>query len=383
MNQESVAWPSDSDVGEARTDRINIEFETFDEDLTFQDLGVTYYQLPEELTGPWTGDVTVTFEAGVHYALPAERTLDFYTATAVAKGTAGNEVVFTSGCDPDQDPWVGYCSGGGVMQVGGSGQNSFEHTTFERLGWTYDGTYSDTSYPGFYLASESDTKLSHVRFVEPNHEAIIFQGMGGLTPDSGAISIESPLFAYSDDYIIKVGGACRGAYTLPADTQLPEFAYQGILLSCDVIEGVGTLQDLGATYRGYGFQIKAGAHLTVAPGVEVLSIANAYWTVESGGALTIAGTQAAPVSLGATTTSGWGGIIAKDSDVNITYATLDDAATSATPRAAIRAEVPISVKNTTLTNSAGWGLAHAAADTTDYATSNTFTNNASGSVTTF
>jgi len=51
--------------------------------------------------------------------------------------------------------------------------------------------------------------------------------------------------------------------------------------------------------------------------------------------------------------------------------------------AAITTLVPISITNTTISNSISWGLAHVVADDTDYATSNTFVDNADGDIIAF
>jgi hypothetical protein len=205
---------------------------------------------------------------------------------------------------------------------------------------------------------------------------MIFSSLGGLTADSGSISITNEMFDPTDVHIIEVNG-CRGAFTLPADTILP--ASSSISVGCYGLDSVGTLQSLGATYYVEQITIKSGGHLTVAPGAQILNQPGAYWAVLPGGALTVAGTQASPVKLGRESDS-WGGIVAQDSDVSIAHATIEYAGSGG---AAVRAEVPISVKNTTIRYSKGWGLSHAASDTTDYATSNTFVSNTSGAITTF
>lgn len=78
-----------------------------------------------------------------------------------------------------------------------------------------------------------------------------------------------------------------------------------------------------------------------------------------------------------------GGIIIRASahgDTTFDYVEIHNAGT--TGHAALRLERAVSVTNTTITDSAGYAILHQAADSTDYTTGNSVSNNTQGDVST-
>lgn len=79
----------------------------------------------------------------------------------------------------------------------------------------------------------------------------------------------------------------------------------------------------------------------------------------------------------------WGGIFVSSSSVVFDHVTVTRGGypgTSETRRANIVAIVPLVLTNSQITSSQGWGLLRTSTDPTDYATTNTYSQNVSGDI---
>ena len=125
---------------------------------------------------------------------------------------------------------------------------------------------------------------------------------------------------------------------------------------CSRFEADTMIHDLGAVYEFNGNSIvEAGVHVTIGAGARLSFSANAYVRVESGGALSIEGTASDPVELDGVS---WAGLRVESSDVSIDHAQISHAGGAAWQgvQAAITTTVPISVTNTSVSDSEGYGI---------------------------
>src|SRR6185369_8774629 len=169
---------------------------------------------------------------------------------------------------------------------------------------------------------------------------------------------------------------------VPVGSQLTGNGLDLIDLAFTSVDVSVTLRDLAVPYSLSGLQIAGGASLTVQPGVTLLSASGSSIDVLTGGTLQAVGLSDSKILFGARDSSNWGGIsAAMKASVQLDYAVIDHAGGGGVVDSAITANVPIQLSNSTISNSASWGLKKAVGDGTDYLTGNTFAGNVSGNIT--
>ncbi len=202
-----------------------VAFDQFTESARFTDTGARFTQRGDiEGTG-YGGPVEIVFEAGVEYALEGGVDLRFGNARVSAEGTENNRVVFSGPrCPYPQDSYL--CedfylySGGAGSIYGGSGEaDSFVFTTFDGLGWTYDGRYEDYPYPAVTLTASEPTRLSHVEIINSSTLSLDIAG-AGLSEDSEELTAHT--IAARD---------CVAGFSLPAGT-----VASNVTLDCSSIQ---------------------------------------------------------------------------------------------------------------------------------------------------
>jgi len=175
----------------------------------------------------------------------------------------------------------------------------------------------------------------------------------------------------------KVGGA-----EVPVSSQLTGNGLNLIDLAFPSVDASVTLRDLGVPYSLSGLQITGGASLSLQPGVALLSAPGSSLYVLAGGTLKALGISGSQILFSARDSSNWGGISAElGATVQLDFSVIDHAGGGGVLDSAITAKTPIQLSNSTISNSATWGLKKADTDPTDYLTGNTFEGNVSGNVT--
>ena len=175
----------------------------------------------------------------------------------------------------------------------------------------------------------------------------------------------------------KVGGA-----EVPVGSQLTGNGLDLIDLAFSSVDASFSLRALGVPYSMSGLQIAGGASVTLQPGIALLGAPGSSIYVSAGGSLKAIGTSESKILFSARDSNNWGGISAElGAAVQLDYTVIDHAGGGGVLNSAITAKTPIQLSNSTISNSATWGLKKADTDPTDYLTGNTFEGNVSGNVT--
>jgi len=364
-DEAGIRWPANSDLSGNEYDFVLLAFSHIGESVTFEDHGAEYL-VTEGLTASSAiaDPIVITFEAGVTVRLPEESGL-WLNPASIAKGTSDAKVTFKGAGIDEFDsfciPGDSCFWGGGTVFIGNSGTSSFEHTVFQYL---------------MPVEVAGTVKFEDVEIKDAQVESLLID-YGRLTPDSSGLTISAQA---SYGVVVRISGTCDSA-TLPADTVLP--ANRQVRMNCTTFETDTVIHDVADEYEFVGNAvIEAGAHVTVGEGVRLNFGAGHYFHVEPDAGLSIQGTASDPVELDGPL---WAGLRVESSDVDVDHAQISNAGSDEWQgvQAAITTTVPISVTNTSISDSEGYGIAHSVDDDTDYTLNNTFENNADADTVTF
>lgn len=384
-----VEAPADSTLVGNGKDALLLDFAFAfgNEGVTFKNLGVPFRQLTGLLS---YGPSTLVFEAGVTLEMGPLTSFTVVGADVYVLGTEDEPVVFTAiPCAAlPEDP---SCQNGADLAEGGSflptylysysSELTIEHAVFRHLGWGSN----EGGVPALYVDTGKAVTFKDVR-VEQARGIGIDLANGSFTQDSAGLFVE---VVADDDHVPTALHVrdCNYVVTLPADTVLNPGSGNALRLGwCTEITSSGVVRNLGWPYTFVppddvpnDFRIRDGASVSVEPGVRMEMAADAGVVVESGATLQALGTSEAPIEF---TGSGWPGILAEAGSTVV----LDNVVITgggANGGANLTAQAPVTLTSSTLADSQGWGVLKSAGDATDYASSNTFTNNALGDIGTF
>lgn len=368
-----VELPADSRLINNEVEAVLLDFDSFGESATFRDYGVPYRQLGN-LSVASIETPILTFEAGVTYELGAEAVLSLEYGALEALGAAEDRVVFSAlPCAAVQDDFDCNFNGaqyalGGAIYVGFSSKGSrFEHTLVRALGFQAEFT----PIPALTLDNAASVHVDSLT-IQKAHPVALELWSGEFDATSAGLDVEA-VPKGSDDATALIFNECEFLLTLPSDTVVDANGGVPAEVACSV-NRTGTLQNLGFPYLADHLIVYEDGDLTIEAGTKITF----SWglTVESGGVLTAEGTADAPIELLGTN---WQGVVAGlGSSVTLDHVVIDDG--GASNGANLEALAPVALKSSTIRNSNGWGVLHHSDDTTDYATSNTYTNNALGDI---
>jgi hypothetical protein len=374
--------PVDSLLTGNGRDVVKLSMTTIQEDVRLLNPGVPYLQMGALTVSPAAGQTVppkFVMETGVNYRFNTTSRLSATNAVVDARGTAAAPVVVG---DPSAT------NHGGVVMGGGS---KLVYTTIDHggLNSTSSGQYSALEV---WVKTGETVLLDHLRVVNPAYQSLRFASSAGeLDPASQAISVELPQSAYDQNIPVSLAGVGWLA-TLPADTVLP--VPSTVLLQFGTFDRAVTLRRWGGVQytSGYGLTVNATGNLVIEPGVTLNVPHETGITLMAGSTFTAQGTAALPIQFlpapnpyysGCDTH--WIGMTVQTSSAWFDHVVFDRAGYgyAGAVSAALRAELPVTVTNSTFSNSCGWGILHAASDLTAYATSNTFTANSLGNIGTY
>jgi hypothetical protein len=365
----ATKFPLGGSIAGNGEDLVRVRFTDIDEDTTFHALDVPYLQ---EDAIDTTGGAVLTFEAGVEYRFATDTDLEVgwnsSDAEIQVEGTEESPVVFR-GEDPESGAWGGLILGGNVRTDSRLSYLEIQH-----------GGGNETRPLSIYSALVVD----HVTLDDNELEAYI--GADGVAASSSSLTIT---------------GSGAHALTLHpnAITLLPDGgAYTGNAGNWIEVEGgdytreSGTVANLGVPYRLLdSFSTTAGSTISIAPGTEFEMTADTQFEIGwNGGAASIEaeGTTADPIVFrGVENTAGyWIGMVI-GSNVSsasvLDHVQIGNAGQGTGAVGNLSLSSPITVTNSRFFSSAGYGIVKLASDTTDYATTNTFEDVATGNVGTF
>ena len=381
---KGIEVPLGSQLTGNGTDVIDVGFASFDTDLTFRDLGVPYQQLLDLKEGVTSTAPTVTFEPGVIYEVDRQKVLDFGTATVHVLGSMAKPVIFERLPCTQVSSLLCLPSPPATLDIGGrmiaAGPDlRFENVEIRRFGWVMDETTLAQTTGALTINGTGTLKVDHLKFTGASGYGLSLAEPRAFSADSNNLEI-----ALSRNYAALLLG-CSAVASLPVSVKLSGPSTFTRIVNCYSIVTPNTIWQLGASpYFVSTLNIASGASLTLQPGVKLQFVSSTALNVQSGGSLKAIGTPEAPIRFVRSTTlnntENWAGIVANTgSTVQLDNIEVREAGSSG---AAITANVPIQLNHSTIIFSAGAGLKKAAADTTDYLTGNTFTNNAGADIVT-
>jgi hypothetical protein len=345
-------------------DVVRLRFSDITENTTLYALGVPYLQEASVRVH----DAVFTVEAGVDYQFGAEAGLEIgwngADATLLVNGTAAAPVVF-QGAVAEPGHW-----GGLAIR-----QNVRTNSVLQDVRLLHGG---GNEIPA--ISVESPVILAGVS-LDQNQTGIHVAGRG-LGAESTALSVTGtsgvPLRVAPDALIsLPTGGTLTGNMDDHIDVEGGDY------------RASGTVPHLGVPYRVLGsIEALADSALTLTPGTEFVMAAGTRLGIgEDGSATTLIaeGTAAAPIQFrGASATAGfWTGLVVGNSAAGGSRLSYVRIAHGGAEGACLVLGGPVVVNDSAFSDCAGYGVLRAAADTTDYATSNTFTNVGAGNVGTF
>jgi hypothetical protein len=345
------------------TQVVRLSFSDVGEDTVYHDAGLPYQQTSAVHV---RDSAKATFEAGVEMQFTGVFGIDVGYAGSgimVADGTAANPVTFR-GKNTDPGTWSGI-----RFETGAAPSSRLTHTVIEHAG---GGTPALDVLAAITLADVS---------LEKNATGVHI-GASGLDPASKNLSVtgtkDVPMSVESDALgTLPQGGTFTGNTTDEIDV-----ASGGITRSATVV-------DLGVPYAVQGnLRIRSNSTLTLAPGTEFVMVTGSAFDVgyaETGG-LVAKGTASAPIVFkGADPTTGsWDGIVVRSAAIAssaIDHVDIRNAGIAGS--GAIDLSKEIAVTNSKISDSAGYGIRYSVAYTTNYATTNTFSNCIQGNVKTY
>jgi hypothetical protein len=360
-------------------DGVGLAFTSIDANLEFRNLHVPYVQTSgisvQPVENPDSG-ISVVFDAGVEVLLAAGSTLSLAQASVVARGTAEAPVVFTGACANPTDHLR--CDSGGGLRLG---RASLTYVSIEDA-----GEYSDDEmYLGgaLQIYTNEPVTLDHVTIRNPHGIGVRLGGAdaGALGPSSRNLLVESDSRSAATPIVIDDDGFL---YSLPGDTLIP--AGSAAQLDFSEFRTSGTIRALAnAAYASMdGLRLLDALAVTLEPGVEIRFGQGQKFDVYEGASLTAIGTAERPITFGAVDQSrNWRGLLVQSTAAAVTldHVVLDHggySSSSVAHLANLTAARPVSITNSLIQHSAGYGIQHAADDATDYQSTNTFSDNHSG-----
>lgn len=346
---------------------VALEFDSIDTNVTFHNLGIPYVQEEIDLL---INCEEATFEAGVTYRFGADGTLE-----------------------------VGPYNGSTKLQIAGTADApvTFEGTTHEKGFWG-----------GILIKREvlTSSSITHARFADGGGIARPLDINSAILIQDVEFDGNAQGFAISDDGL-KVGSANvsvthgdgdfvatvspNGLPTFPVggtftDNTVNEIKVPGTHITA-TITSTGTVPNPGIPYVIAGdLWMEDGSDWSIAPGTEFIveqDVTIQVWPYVDTVGFVAVGTVDEPIVFrGREDQVGyWTGIDMR-ADVTpqtaLDYVEIHNAGKAGS--AALTLQGPVDVTNTTITKSAGYGILHDSSDSTDYATTNTFTDNADGAV---
>ena len=252
-------------------------------------------------------------------------------------------------------------------------------------------TDSRLSYTEIWHAGGDDNFALHVE------SPIVIDHVTLSTNDTGMWISEDGLAEESSDLSITATKGAPLTVQPNALTTIPEGGdYTGndddqIEIETGDYTEDGTVPNLGVPYYVLGsIDTETDSVLTLVPGTHFIMSADTSleigWNSQQA-TIMAEGTEEEPIVFsGADDAAGhWVGLVIGNGVVSsstLDYVEIHDAG-GGSPDAALVIRNPINVTNSTFANSAGWGILKDDEDLTDYATGNTFTDNASGDVSDF
>lgn len=361
-------FPDNSQVNAESTPTVTplvlgIQDPDFKEPARLRDLGLPYVQTGD-VRSIGSSSAKLTFDAGVVYQLPRAQSLFLYGREVEMLGTAERPVRFEHLCDG-----AACSSGGGQFQLGDANMK-LENVVFAGLGSSL-GT-------GVTLGGNAVASIENVR-VEKSGSTVALELGAELAPGSSGLVVQGTRQQWLE---ITNWDALR---TLPADTVAPN--EDRVAAEFQEVASSGTLKAFAFDVRFRTLVVTNAATLTVEPGARLRFTKDVQLRVYQGGTLHAVGSAAKPIlfSQVAASNAYWGGISVESGGATLEHAVVEfgGGAFGVGEGANIFAGVPISLKNSTIRNSSGRGLAHRAADTTDYTLTNTFSGNLYGDVGSF
>jgi hypothetical protein len=325
---------------------------------TFRDLGIPYVQnAPTNVSG----GAGYQFSAGVEYRFAADSGLDFgpfgSAATIKVLGTADSPVVFR-GVDSVKGYWTALMIEGNV-----TADSKLSHLQLK---------------DGGGKASDPALVISAPIAIE---DVAVSQSKNGVALNVALASGSTNLSVTGvDSYPVVTNTTALGG--IPTGGSFTGNAMDLINLTSDG-DLVGTIPNLGVPYR-VAAQLSFGrdSDVTIAAGTEFVFISAYKYGLQIGefgskAKLTALGTASAPIIFrGELDQAGsWNGLTLTDSaslDSRIDHIQVVDAGMSLS--------VAIPVTNSSFTRSASFGIQKSTSDTSDYASTNTFSSNALGDI---
>lgn len=342
-----------------------LTFSRLSTDTVFHNIGIPYRQ---KETLEVTAD-RLELQAGVQYEFASGRSLligAYSNTTAfVVSGTEDNPVAFR-GAEATPGFW-----GGIDIADSSSIESVLRHATIA------DGGDDDA----YALTVDRDITIDHLQLTD--NAAGMWIGERGLQETSSMLSIDNT-------QAVPLSIAPNAWATLPRGGSFDGNAESFIDVRDGRFETVGDVPAMAVPYRILGrVELPGEAAMTVEAGAEFVMALDSSILVGaySGQALlTIDGNEQQPVRfLGEEPNAGhWRGIevseSAKDTG-SLTWVEVRDAGGgSETSTAALILRSPAAVEHCTFSNSAGYGILHASADTANYSSNNSFDGNADGDV---
>lgn len=366
------SFPTDSKLTGNGDDNVHLNFLNFDQSATLRNLGVPYIaDMGTRVTGG-----TLTIEAGVQYKVkPAswfEVGYSSTVATIQVNGTAEAPVVF-SGVSAQPGGWNGVyinattqaASTLSYVQILHGGGNSSYPAALTLLGAiNIDHVTVDQSQRGVQVAAAgfaaNSKNLTVKGLMDPANRPLV------LPPDA-------------------VG-------TIPSGSSFVGNATSQIEVQAGNFTKIATFNKFDVPYFIAGnFRTTANSQLTLTPGTEFIMSAGVWFEIGYSGAagarLTAEGTADEPIRFhGLDPAAGsWKGIYLNAnvaSSSALRYLDVANGGGDTSYPASIYLEATIPVEHCNIHDGSGYGISKRVANTTDYASVNTFANIAMGGVTT-
>lgn len=352
-------FPSKSSLKGNSHDRVELAYTDIEQELNMRNLGVPYLQLS-----------TVYLKSNATWKMAAGITYEIATNAGIDLGWAGEAA---------KVQWAGQAGQPIVLQAQSGSPGGWNHLAV-RENTTADSFMQHlvVRHPSQPLEIEAPIRIE--QFTLEDALAGIEIENTGLAPNSSMIHVRRvkghPITAKP-----------HALFSLPANGSFEANEKNTILIKGTDINKSGTLAKMPIPYLVEStLHVAAGAQLTVAAGSEFIMNANTEinfgWGGEDAG-VTMLGTASEPIIFrGQSALPGyWQGLNFRESvrsDSRLEY--VDLAHGGKQDRGLLDLYRAISVSNCKLHDSSGWGIRKQSTDTTDYATTNTFTNNASGAV---
>jgi len=344
--------------------RVNVSY--VDANTTFHEPGIPYLQVSSLYL---QGAATLTFEAGVEYRVAAGGSIEAGWnnggSTFAVDGTTARPVTFR-GEAAEAGSWDGILIDANVtaashirhakiLHAGGTGPALDIRTPV-----TLEDVSLDLNKAGVNISNDGLNSDSTSLTVTGTQAVPLTVGLGALTT-------------------IPTGGSYTGNTTDEVD-----------VAGYATYTGKGVIPDLGVPYFLEGdVYVQNSGSFEVAAGTEFIASGGIGIVVGQGSTpatFLARGTAAAPIVFrGLDTTNGyWDGIQILATALStsaLDHVTIKNAGLANSGALVLRKE--ISVTNSTVTGSAGYGIYASTAFTTNYATSNTLTGNTQGAIGTF